>query len=78
MRRFLLTVVMLCSCMMMFADRYVVKYQVKGNTSTSHCQTTLELKEGTAEEAKKVLVQRGTVSKANIDKVVIVEIKKAN
>lgn len=60
------------------ADRYVVKYQVKGNTSTSHCQTTLELKEGTAEEAKKALVQRGTISKANIDKVVIVEIKKAN
>lgn len=69
---------MVCCSMMMFADRYVVIYQVKGSSSTSHCQTNIELKNGTAEEAKKALVQVGTISKADIDKVVIVEIKKAN
>ena len=77
MKRLLLTALLACSFMVMFADKYVVKYDIKGPASTTHCQTTLELKEGTEAEAKKALVQRGTVSKANIDKVVIVEIKKA-
>lgn len=59
-----------------YADQYVVKYEVKGNGSTTHATATLELKNGTAEEAKDALVRKGTISKQNKDKITIKEIKK--
>lgn len=74
MKRILLTGVLLCSSLGMYADLYMVKYEVRGTGSTSHCQTNLN--GGTADEAKQALVRRGTISKENIDKVVIVEVKK--
>lgn len=59
-----------------YADQYIVKYTVKSAGSTTHSTTTLELKNGTAEEAKAELVRRGTVGKQNADKITIVEIKR--
>lgn len=63
-------------CASAYADPYIVKYTVKSAGSTMHNITTLELKKGTAEEAKAELVRRGTVGKQNADKITIVEIKK--
>lgn len=58
------------------ADLYMVKYEVRGTGSTSHCQTTINLYGGTSDEAKQALLRRGTISKGNIDKVVIIGVKK--
>ena len=63
-------------CVVMYGEQYVVKYTVKGTGSTSHCTRILELKSGTAEEAKEKLVKQGTVSQKNFDKITIIEIKK--
>ena len=72
-------VLLLCAAFIsvsVYADQYIVKYTVKSAGSTMHNITTLELKKGTAEEAKAELVRRGTVGKQNADKITIVEIKK--
>ena len=72
-------VLLLCAAFMsvsVYADQYVVKYVVKSAGSTTHNTTTLELKNGTEDEAKKELVRRGTVGKQNADKIIIIEIKK--
>ena len=76
MKKILLSCALMLSCLSALADQYVVKYIVKGEASSTHAQTTIELKHGTAEEAKEALVKRGTVSEKNKDNIVIVEIKK--
>ena len=78
MKRLLILFVATFMGFMAYAARYEVKYQVRSETSTSHCTAILELKNGTEQEAVEALVRRGTVSKKNAHKVVIVEIKKKN
>ena len=78
MKKLLLTALSLALPLAMLAAQYTVKYQIKSKGSTSHRTATLELKNGTESEAKAELVRRGTVSKKNADKIVIVEIKKKN
>ena len=76
MKKAILCLAMLFGSIAMYADLYIVKYTVKGKASSTHATATLELKHGTAEEAKEVLLKRGTVGKQNADNLIIDEIKK--
>lgn len=76
MKKFISFLIVLCISVVSLAAQYTVKYKIKGSTSTTHSTTILELKKGTESEAKAELVRRGTVSKNNADKIIIVEIKK--
>lgn len=75
MKKFISFLIVLCISAVSLAAQYTVKYKIKGNSSTSHSTTVLELKNGTESEAKAELVRRGAVSKSNADKIIIVEIK---
>lgn len=74
MRKILILVVTALISIGAYAASYTVKYKV-GN---SHRTTTLELKGGTESEAKAELVRRGTVSKKDADKIIILEITAKN
>lgn len=76
MKKIISFLIVLFISVVSFAAQYTVKYKIKGSSSTTHSATVLELKKGTESEAKAELVRRGTVSKSNADKIVIVEIKK--
>lgn len=76
MKKVISFLIVVCISAISLAAQYTVKYKIKSNSSTTHSITTLELKKGTVSEAKAELVRRGTVSKNNADKIIIVEIKK--
>ncbi|MDL2213107.1 hypothetical protein LJC21_02800 [Bacteroides sp. OttesenSCG-928-E20] len=76
MKKIISLFIVLCISIASFAAQYTVKYKIKGNASTTHATTTLELKNGTESEAKAELVRKGTVSKKNADNIIIVEVKK--
>lgn len=76
MRKILLVLALSFVSSLAFADQYIIKYSIKGAGSTTHSTTSIELKNGTENEAKEALVKRGTVGKQNKDNITIHEIKK--
>lgn len=73
MRKFILSIVCVFACFVAFAK---ANYEVKYRVGNSNCTTTLYLEAGTESEAKVKLIERGTVSKKEADKIIILSIKK--
>lgn len=54
---------------------YLVKYRVEGSTSSSTCQTTINLMSGSESEAISELVRRGSVRSSERNNVIILDIR---